>query len=210
LRSNLRSGFDGSLADHDALLRHCGVCRTRTACLRIEVVRFPRSRIYAASRCCNRGSWWLELVAGIDSARQLSTGQVLRKLRASGCRWYDIFRESRLTCGSLGQNLAPISTISEAEQQEKRNRSDAKAGAPIEADRLFGRRMKLQPGRSFDRFDRRFTVFWAVILSGSARQSEQGAILRGFLKYDELGPGRGHSLGFEQEVAEIRIATAAA
>jgi hypothetical protein len=60
--------------------------------------------------------------------------------------------------------LAPISAISEAEQQEKRDRPDAKAGAPIEADRLFGQRMKLQPGRGFDRFDRRFTIFWAVIL----------------------------------------------
>jgi hypothetical protein len=50
----------------------------------------------------------------------------------------------------------------------------------------------------------------AVTLFGSERESERGGILGGFLKNDELGPGRGHALGFEQEVAEIPIAAAAA
>ena len=49
-----------------------------------------------------------------------------------------------------------------------------------------------------------------VTKAGSARESERGAILRGFLKDDELGSGGGHALGFEQQVAEIRIAAAAA
>jgi len=48
---------------------------------------------------------------------------------------------------------------------------------------------------------------WKV---GSARESERSVILRGLLKGDELGSGRGHALGFEQEVAEIPIAAAAA
>jgi hypothetical protein len=47
-------------------------------------------------------------------------------------------------------------------------------------------------------------------LFGSARESEKGVILRSFLKDDELGPGCGHALGFEQEVTEISIAAAAA
>ena len=103
-------------------------------------------------------------MAGIDSACYLSTGQVLRKLRFSGCRWYDILRESSITCSSLGQNLAPVSAIGETEQQQQRDRPDAKARSPIEADRLFGRRMKLQSGWGFDRFDRPFIILWAVIL----------------------------------------------
>jgi hypothetical protein len=103
-------------------------------------------------------------MAGIDSARYLATRQVLRKLRSSGCRWYDILRESRITRSSLGQNLAPVSAIGETEQQQQRDRPDAKARAPIETDRLFGRRMKLQSGWGFDRFNRRLTILWAVIL----------------------------------------------
>jgi hypothetical protein len=50
----------------------------------------------------------------------------------------------------------------------------------------------------------------ALRFYGSARESEKGVILRGFLKDDELGPGCGHALGFEQEVTEISIAAAAA
>ena len=103
-------------------------------------------------------------MAGIDSARYLSAGQVLRKLRSSSCRRYDILRESRITRSSLRQNLAPVSTVGETEQQQQRDRPNAKARSPIETDRLFGRRMELQSGWSVDRFNRRLTILWAVIL----------------------------------------------
>jgi hypothetical protein len=57
-------------------------------------------------------------------------------------------------------------------------------------------------GNAVDIVDERYG--WeglAANKGGSAQESERGVILRGFLKNDELGPGRGHALGFEQEVA---------
>jgi phosphatidylserine/phosphatidylglycerophosphate/cardiolipin synthase-like enzyme len=50
----------------------------------------------------------------------------------------------------------------------------------------------------------------AIQFIGSAQESERSAILRGLLKNDELCPGRGHPLRFEQQVAEVCIAAAAA